>query len=296
LPKKKTQEEFLSQAINIHGNNFDYSKVNYDGKDKGVLIGCSTHGFFEQTPHNHLRGSGCRYCANNVKSDTETFVKKCLEKHDGAYSYERVDYRGAKSKVEITCKVHGYFTQTAGNHLHGQGCPRCSKTQNKEDFIFKASNKHVGKYTYDNLVYIDGQTSVEITCPIHGEFIQKPDAHLAGCGCPKCKQSGYRINLQGNIYILEEEGITKVGITNRSVDTRLKEINRSSGKHFIKKISICFEDGEVPKYLEKTLHNLLEKYKYVSDLNFDGYTETFVIQAEKVEEMLFNEVLKYYRR
>ena len=173
MPKKKTQKEFLLQAANVHGQKFDYSKVIYDGKDKNILIGCGLHGFFEQTPHNHLRGSGCRFCANNIKSDTETFIKKCVEKHKGSYSYEKLKYKDSKSKVEITCKIHGSFMQTANNHLHGQGCPRCCKVQTKEDFIIKASNKHTVKYTYDNLVYIDGQTSVEITCPIHGGFIQK---------------------------------------------------------------------------------------------------------------------------
>ena len=39
-----------------------------------------------------------------------------------------IKYRSNRKKVEIICKKHGVFTQTPDNHVHGQGCPSCSKT------------------------------------------------------------------------------------------------------------------------------------------------------------------------
>ena len=42
----------------IHGNKYNYSKVNYVTNSNNILIGCSTHGYFETTPDIHLRGWG----------------------------------------------------------------------------------------------------------------------------------------------------------------------------------------------------------------------------------------------
>ena len=39
MPKKKTQEEFVEEAIKIHGDKYDYSKVNYvNAKTKVIII------------------------------------------------------------------------------------------------------------------------------------------------------------------------------------------------------------------------------------------------------------------
>ena len=56
----------------------------------------------------------------------------------------------------------------------------------KERFIQKAHQKHGDKYNYDKVDYKNSRTKIIIQCPIHGEFLQTPSAHLAGCGCPQC--------------------------------------------------------------------------------------------------------------
>ena len=56
----------------------------------------------------------------------------------------------------------------------------------KEQFIQKAHQKHGDKYNYDKVDYKNSRTKIIIQCPIHGEFLQTPSAHLAGCGCPQC--------------------------------------------------------------------------------------------------------------
>ena len=53
-------------------------------------------------------------------------------------------------------------------------------------FIEKAKIKHGGKYFYHHVDYINAHTKVRITCPIHGDFLQTPNAHQNGAGCPKC--------------------------------------------------------------------------------------------------------------
>lgn len=55
-----------------------------------------------------------------------------------------------------------------------------------EEFIVKAKAEHGNKYDYSKVEYINNQTPVEIVCPIHGAFIQRPSNHLRGNGCPQC--------------------------------------------------------------------------------------------------------------
>ena len=59
----------------------------------------------------------------------------------------------------------------------------------KDDFIEKAQKIHNNKYDYIKFNYINTKTKGVIICPIHGDFLQSPDAHLRGQGCPKCKSS-----------------------------------------------------------------------------------------------------------
>ena len=61
--KKLTTEEFIYRANLIHGDKYDYLQVNYISNNTKVIITCSMHGEFEQTPINHLSGYGCSSCA-----------------------------------------------------------------------------------------------------------------------------------------------------------------------------------------------------------------------------------------
>ena len=47
---------------------------------------------------------------------------------------------------------------------------------------------HKGKFDYSLVQYIDAKTPIQIVCPKHGKFSQKPDKHLAknSKGCRQC--------------------------------------------------------------------------------------------------------------
>lgn len=63
MSKRKTREQFISDAIAVHGDKYDYSKVEYINNRTKVCIICSTHGAFWQIPIDHIRGNGCLKCA-----------------------------------------------------------------------------------------------------------------------------------------------------------------------------------------------------------------------------------------
>lgn len=74
------------------------------------------------------------------------------------------------------------------------------KKLTREEFIERARKVHGERYDYSKVVYTDCFTPVVIVCPKHGEFVQKPTAHLGGHGCRCC----YDESLVGkNKYDLE---------------------------------------------------------------------------------------------
>lgn len=128
--KRLTREEVIKRAIEIHGNKYDYSLVNYISNKINIIIICPYHGKFTQTPDRHMRGNGCIKCGNNKKRDKfkkklETFIIQSNKIHN-KYDYSLSVYKNAHQKIKIICPKHGYFLQTPNHHLSGSGCPACA--------------------------------------------------------------------------------------------------------------------------------------------------------------------------
>ena len=190
---RKTTEEFIEEAKKIHGDKYDYSKVDYKNNKTKVTIICPEHGEFEQRPSDHLQGKGCVKChhdrnAKNQASTKEEFMEKAIKIHRNKYDYSKVVYVNAHEYVTIICPEHGEFQQMPYSHLNGRGCPKCAGIVKRttEDFINDARKVHGNKYDYSKVVYKNNKEKVIIICPEHGEFEQSPDKHLIGRGCPEC--------------------------------------------------------------------------------------------------------------
>ena len=191
--KKLTTEQFIEKARKVHGNKYDYSKVEYKNNHTKVCIICPEHGEFWQVPNAHLSGCGCKKCAGNEKYTTIEFIERARRIHGDKYDYTKVEYSGANKKVCIICPEHGIFWQKPSSHLLGCGCPKCGNEKCAEknssdinEFIEKARKVHGNKYDYSKVEYKNQKTTVRIICPEHGEFFMTPGAHLAGQGCRKC--------------------------------------------------------------------------------------------------------------
>ena len=224
-----SNDDFIKKATTIHGNEYDYSYVNYVGNKSYVDIICKKHGVFSQRADHHLSGCKCPKCSNGSSSYEkeiiemleksyneyrENFIEKCNLVHNCRYDYTNVELSKMKDKVRITCPAHGEFTQRADAHLNGQGCPLCKnekiskkKTGSICDFINKANTAHNGKYSYDKSVYINSSTPICIICPTHGEFWQIPSNHISKAhprGCPKCNGG---IKLSNNEFIQKANAV-----------------------------------------------------------------------------------------
>ena len=123
------------------------------------------------------------------RKTTKQFIEEANKIHNNKYKYNKTEYINEKSKVIITCPIHGDFEQTPYNHLHRKECPKCvndSKKLTLEEFIQRANKIHNNKYDYSNVNYINNNTKVMIWCPEHGFFEQTPGKHLSGQRCPDC--------------------------------------------------------------------------------------------------------------
>ena len=186
--RTSSKEKFVQKAIDIHGNKYDYSHVEYVNAREKVCIICPEHGEFWQTPDNHLHGNNCPICSGRYSLTTETFIQRAKDVHGDRYSYERTTYVDSETKVTIICPTHGEFHQIPSKHLNGRGCPKCggSARMSFEEFVSKSRDTHGDKYDYVEDTFVKCTKNTKIICPIHGEFWQLPTIHIHGAGCPQC--------------------------------------------------------------------------------------------------------------
>jgi hypothetical protein len=191
MPAKKTTEEFIQDAIKVHGDRYDYSKVEYKNSKTKVIIICPEHGEFKQIPNGHLRGAQCFSCAGSKKYTTEEWIENAKETHKNKYDYSKVEYINSKTKVIIICKIHGDFKQLPQDHINGSKCSKCSGTYSytTDEWINKAQEIHGNKYDYSKVNYINMNTKIIIGCKTHGYVEQTPKLHMKSNGCPKCSTS-----------------------------------------------------------------------------------------------------------
>lgn len=196
--KRLSQKEYISKCNEKHNFEYDYLKAIYINRRTKIEIGCKKHGYFWQEAGAHLHGAkGCRLCANNIKYTFEDFLKKANTIHKNKFKYTEKceDFDNHKS-IEIECPNHGIFKQKPYSHLTGKGCNKCAiedRTFTNEKFINKANIIHNHQFTYPKLNYINSYTKISIKCKKHGNFIQSPNQHLAGRGCPKCFKTSSKL-------------------------------------------------------------------------------------------------------
>ena len=126
LKKRSSFSEFVEKATLVHSNQYDYSQVNYVNNSTKIIIICSQHGPFEQTPASHTSGNGCPKCAGKNKT-THDVIDIFRKVNGDKYDYSKFIHLGAHKKGIIVCKQHGEFEQTTNNHIRGRGCPGCAE-------------------------------------------------------------------------------------------------------------------------------------------------------------------------
>ncbi len=180
----KTTEQFIKESKEVWGDKYDYSLVEYKGALKKIKI--IYEGIvFEQIASAHLQGHSPEKNLN-----TKNFIKKSIKKHGKKYDYSYTKFISGNIPVMIGYKGI-FYLQKPYQHIIGN-CPenyKLSVRKTNNQFINESNRVHDYKYNYDKVDYQKNQIKVVITCPIHGDFTQRPLSHLQGNGCPSCSES-----------------------------------------------------------------------------------------------------------
>jgi hypothetical protein len=213
---KLTTEEVIKRANELHNiyeKHYDYSKTIFKGSHETITVICVKHGEFKANVNMHLRTNkpaGCGKCGKEkavaarklvcikgnpqIKWSTEYFINKATEIFGDRFDYSKVKLVTHETKVIVICHEHGEFEISPRLHItKEQICRKCSfvdrakkRSKSQDIYILEANEIHKNKYDYSLTIYINANTKITIICYEHGEFVQNPNEHLKGNGCPKC--------------------------------------------------------------------------------------------------------------
>ena len=124
---KLNKETFIEKAKQIHGEKYNYSKVEYINNHTEVCIICPEHGEFWQEPRHHLTGNGCPSCKESkleksmrdaLDENKITYIEKCNSKHFKWLGKQHLDFYLPDYNIAIECqgiqhfKEHKFFSNT----------------------------------------------------------------------------------------------------------------------------------------------------------------------------------------
>ncbi len=194
--KKLTTEEFIKKAREVHGDRYDYSKVEYVNASTKVCIICKEHGEFWQKPSPHTAGHGCAKCASDINAAKMRFwtEEKCRE---AASRYSEMKAFRIESKDAYNAAMkHGWLKdytwlsykidisqKSKQRHIYSQ-----------EEIIERLRSLFGNRYSYEKVEYKAMKVPITLVCHEkdangveHGEFSMRPDNIFSGKqGCPKC--------------------------------------------------------------------------------------------------------------
>lgn len=145
MARKINTEIFIKEMKEIHGDKYDYSKVDYKGVKEKVCIVCPKHGEFWINPSNFRNGQGCPICGREDRRvKFEDFLVQAEEKFGNKFDYSRTkeNWKGSRDKTIITCPIHGDFSIQPYNFLHSScGCPKCSSSKPKKPALVEGKKR-----------------------------------------------------------------------------------------------------------------------------------------------------------
>lgn len=203
MAEKLIIEDLLKKFNDIHKGYYDYNEVIYVNKRTKIKIICPKHGVFYQLPLGHLK-CGCNKCTERkTKLTNHEVIQRFINTHGNEYDYSRVNYINAKTKVEISCKLHGSFYKRMDAHIRGEGCRTCLQNKidentklpialkhhiSKTDFINSLDADFSSNYDYSLLPdYFLRSNKIPIICQLHGKFEQRASDHQRRFRCSKCR-------------------------------------------------------------------------------------------------------------
>lgn len=318
--KRRTYEEFLAKVSERHGDRYVYDPASY--KDGRIDIMCKEHGWFNQSTKKHIEGQGCRKCSAEkrgkmFRESSDALIKRFREVHGVKYDYSAAfgdGYKNVDSHINITCPVHGSFSQTVQKHLKGQGCSKCrdevlsARSLNPYPTLLeKIEDVHNGLISCTGYEgeYIGQRTIITMMCNrCGGNFSGYGHNILRGQSCPSCSEYGYS-NIESTnlvalfspcyLYILKmswgSKICYKVGI---SSTTRFYSRASSIGSESKADECSCVGLYKSTRFdcltKEQGFHRKNKHFRDIPEIKYSGWTEVYTEDAIPAIDSLVKDI------
>ena len=244
MPKRKTNEEFISEMKNINPNIeilSEYINNKTKVKCRCLIDNC----IWFAIPRHLLECHGCPNCKRKLLSkiktlDYDEFVKRMNILHPNIKIIG--DYVNSKTKMNCECLIDGtQWLSSSANLFIGRGCPTCGLNSLKyghQEFVDKLQKINPNIEILEN--YVHSTQKVKCRCSICGYmWFAEPRKLLEGRGCPKCNMSKGEIKIS---VFLDNNFINY--IPQYKFDN-CKNINKLSFDFYLPNHNICIEyDGK----------------------------------------------------
>jgi len=200
---------------------------------------------------------------------------------------------GSHKKMDWLCDTGHHWTADVHSRASGVGCPIC---QNKKLLIgyndLKSTHPEIAKQAdgWDPTSVIAGSNKKQKwICPEGHRWVTSPNKRKSGRGCPSCAKTSFNPNVDGWIYLIENEdwGMLKVGITNIPKNRVALHISRNW--HLLD-LHGPIEGLLVQQWERAILRMLKAKGADLSNDKivgkFDGYSEAWSISTFEVKSVM----------
>lgn len=115
---RKTTEEFINEAIQIHGDKYKYPGE-YVNARSDIAIECKKHGIFFQVPDVHLNGSGCPTCSSNSSKPEMKWLDSLGIPNDNKHRHCRIYIGNSYIKPDGFDPDTNTIYEFYGDYFHG---------------------------------------------------------------------------------------------------------------------------------------------------------------------------------
>jgi hypothetical protein len=210
---KKLSERYDKNLFDFYIFKNELSGQKIDNKTR-IPVLCKTHNKKFYTTYIHAgykKIKGCSECIHDEKVNRRITISELIEKWKTKIK-DNIDYSlidlsiqnnwNEKTKITLSCPIHGKFETTIGSRNSGASCLECYRERQRqgcnlsgnriittEQWIERFKSIHGDLYDYSLITEIKNNIDkIPIICKEHGIFYQSPNKHYnSKTMCPKCK-------------------------------------------------------------------------------------------------------------
>ena len=291
---KEEYYERLKPFFNEENITFKGFIGEWKGNQTKLNLTCSKGHEFTPAINMFLRGQRCPKCKRIKLGALKSITKEeYYERLKPIFINENIkfngfigEWKGSKTRLNLTCSQGHEFTPIINNFLQGQRCPKCAGNYafSKKEYYERLKPIFINEnIKFNGFIgeWKGNQTKLNLTCSKGHEFTPAIYNFQSGSRCSKCTKYGYNASKKGVLYIqrLISKNIfvgVKFGITNLTTQERMRNQSRLSKFDHEIFYELTLQDGQKILDLENKIKEAMKgKTSYISKEDMpDGWTET----------------------